>query len=334
MSRLFIFVLLITSFLSAQDEWKLKDGTTIKGEKVDRVGGVYNIELDSGESIIGKIVFEDDKLIRLEVDGKPIELYWKNVLRLAGVQDSDYIRATGEVVGTVVDRDGNEYPVVKIGDQIWMAEDLRVSEPTPPRDGWTKLAFTISLSSTQRSYTYYHPQSFMGFLGYSPEPICPENMHVPTDEDWGRLERTLRQETLTSNQITPDIRSQAKNWLMAEGEGEFANNRTGFSAYKNGRIGFDAGNVVLNQALADRIREGDFRRVAAEYSRPHDDESYSGIEFFYWTSTPNSQNRQQLIYRWMFSNNQFSNEDRNFIIKDDFSESDVIWYLPIRCVED
>ena len=333
MSRLFIFVLLITSFLSAQDEWKLKDGTIIKGEKVDRVGGVYNIELDSGESIIGKIVFEDDKLIRLEVDGKPIELYWENVLRLAGVQDSNYIRATGEVAGTVVDRDGNEYPVVKIGDQIWMAEDLRVSEPTPPRDGWQKLAFTISLSSTQRSYTYYHPQSFMGFLGYSPEPICPENMHVPTDEDWGRLERTLRQETLTSNQITPDIRSQAKNWLMAEGEGEFANNRTGFSAYQNGRIGFFEGRVVLNQALADRIREGDFRRLAAEYSRPHGDEDIDG-KLYYWTSTPNSQNEPQLIYRLMWSQDQFPDINRSFIIKDDFSESDRIWYLPIRCVED
>jgi len=333
MSRLFIFVLLITSFLSAQDEWKLKDGTTIKGEKVDRVGGVYNIELDSGESIIGKIVFEDDRLIRLEVDGKPIELYWKNVLRLAGVQDSNYIRATGEVAGTVVDRDGNEYPVVKIGDQIWMAEDLRVSEPTPPRDGWQKLAFTISLSSTQRSYTYYHPQSFMGFSGYSPEPICPENMHVPTDEDWGILERTLHQETLTQDQVTWEMTSQAANYLIAEGEGAFANNRTGFSAYQNGRIGFNEV-VPLNQNLAELIREGDFRRVAAEYSRPHEDESNSGVQFFYWTSTPNSQNRQQLIYRSMFSNNQFSNEDRNFIIKADFSESDVIWYLPIRCVED
>ena len=55
MSRLFIFILLITSFLSAQDEYELKDGTIIKGTVVSETANETQIETESGEIIIIKV---------------------------------------------------------------------------------------------------------------------------------------------------------------------------------------------------------------------------------------------------------------------------------------
>ena len=52
MSRLFIFILLITSFLSAQDEYELKDGTIIKGTVVSKTANEIKIKTESGEMII------------------------------------------------------------------------------------------------------------------------------------------------------------------------------------------------------------------------------------------------------------------------------------------
>jgi uncharacterized protein (TIGR02145 family) len=175
MSRLFIFILLITSFLSAQDERKLKDGTIIKGEKVDRVGGVYNIELDSGKSIIGQIVFEDTKLIRLVAGSKPVELYWKNIRNITEAENKDdgsyhindnsgrlVINRSGEehiAPGEPIrDIDGNEYQTVEIGPQTWMAENLRVRR-------------------------YKHDQSFIPSHGLTPraEYLYTNNPDIPGD---------------------------------------------------------------------------------------------------------------------------------------------------------
>jgi len=221
MNRLFIFILLITSFLSAQDEWKLKDGTTIKGEKVDRVGGVYNIELDSGESIIGKIVFEDTKLIRLDVVGsKPVELYWENIRNIIKAENED--DGTGRIIDNsdqlvinraheehitpgapIIDFDGNEYETVVIGDQVWMAENLRVThynDGTPIQTGlsndeWGSTrenrfnsyeeagAYSVYNDNEENSDTHGYLYNWYAINNNNGLNIAPDGWHVPTKEE-------------------------------------------------------------------------------------------------------------------------------------------------------
>jgi len=101
--------------------------------------------------------------------------------------------------GSVEDVDGNIYETVKIGNQWWMAENLRV---TKFNDG-SPIAFipvvsgADSMWSNAGSAAYcfindsllgclYNAHVFMG-----DKNIAPEGWHVPTDDEWRELEKTI-----------------------------------------------------------------------------------------------------------------------------------------------
>lgn len=113
----------------------------------------------------------------------------------------------------VIDYDGNEYLTVAIGDQIWMAENLKV---TNYGDGTViPLVEMISqwegLSSSDKAYSWYdnnisYKESFgalytwaatmNGMIGDENasgivQGVCPEGWHIPSDEEWNQLELYL-----------------------------------------------------------------------------------------------------------------------------------------------
>lgn len=249
MSRLFIFILLITSFLSAQDEYELKDGTIIKGTvvsetanetqietesgeiiiikvKIDRIGGVYNIELDSGKSIIGQIVFEDTKLIRLDVVGsKPVELYWENIRNITKAENEDdgtgrindnsdqlvinsrrqEAEDCGNASDDYVDYDGNVYKTVQIGEQVWMAENLRVTHYNDGEPIQTRMSLGTSRWGgipvgmysdlgdfhLEDDYSEIEADAFgknYNWYAVDSDKLAGEGWRVPSDEDWMELE--------------------------------------------------------------------------------------------------------------------------------------------------
>ncbi len=91
---------------------------------------------------------------------------------------------------TCKDIDGNIYKTVQIGDQTWMAENLRT----------TTLTTGISIPENKYIWTAEVPyycrvanSSLSGEILYNwhtvkTEKICPIGWHVPTDEDWLTLE--------------------------------------------------------------------------------------------------------------------------------------------------
>ena len=104
------------------------------------------------------------------------------------------------VIRTVTDVDGNIYLTVKIGDQWWMAENLRT---TRYRNGDP---ITLETDSTAwgenqtEAYCYYDNDSatadpygcyYNGWAVEDARGIAPEGWHVPTDEEWKRLEMFL-----------------------------------------------------------------------------------------------------------------------------------------------
>ena len=111
--------------------------------------------------------------------------------------DVSVIEAT---TGTVTDIDGNVYQTVKIGDQWWLAENLKV---THYRNGEAIPNVTDAnewYNLTTGAYCEYDNNSAnvetYGLL-YNWDAvsdirnIAPEGWHVPTDEEWKQLEMYL-----------------------------------------------------------------------------------------------------------------------------------------------
>jgi len=143
--------------------------------------------------------------------------------------------------GTVTDIDGNTYQTVKIGNQWWMAENLKVTHyrnndeipnVTYYRD-WYDLSTGAycdynnnegNVSSCGRLYNWYAVNDSRN--------IAPEGWHVPTDEEWKELEMYLGMSRSEADNIFwrgtnegKKLKSQS-GWI-SNGNGS---NTSGFSA--------------------------------------------------------------------------------------------------------
>lgn len=99
--------------------------------------------------------------------------------------------------GTVTDIDGNQYQTVKIGDQWWMAENLKVEHyrdgsliteiPTTEADSvWAQsLGAYCSFEDSIYGHLYNH------FAIEDLNGIAPEGWHIPSDAEWKTLEKTI-----------------------------------------------------------------------------------------------------------------------------------------------
>ncbi|NJK95931.1 MAG: hypothetical protein HC905_14355 [Bacteroidales bacterium] len=105
-----------------------------------------------------------------------------------------------ETTGTVTDYQGNTYQTVKIGDQWWMAENLKTTKYSNGSDIplVTNDATWVSLSAP--GYCWYNDNEALNkdiygalYNYYAVETgnLCPAGWNVPTDMDWKQLEMFL-----------------------------------------------------------------------------------------------------------------------------------------------
>jgi uncharacterized protein (TIGR02145 family) len=100
----------------------------------------------------------------------------------------------------VSDIDGNSYTTVTIGNQVWMAENLRVgrlNDGTPLNlisDGetWksTPTPAACWYNNDSAQYHLSHGRMYNGFAALS-SAICPTGWKVPSDVEWGDMIRAL-----------------------------------------------------------------------------------------------------------------------------------------------
>ena len=127
--------------------------------------------------------------------------YAYRVAAFSGTIQSYYsATATATVIKFMVDYDGNAYPTIQIGDQVWMAENLRVTHyrdgtpiPNVPADeAWAKTssgAYCYSNNDAENAETY--GALYNWFAVVDSGHIGPAGWHVPTDVEWKELEMVL-----------------------------------------------------------------------------------------------------------------------------------------------
>ncbi len=100
----------------------------------------------------------------------------------------------------LVDFDGNIYKTVKIGDQVWMAENLGVSryrngDPIPEvqdPEKWKSLKTGAwCYYKNDEEYGEIYGKLYNWHAVNDPRGLAPEGWHVPSDKEWMKLERYL-----------------------------------------------------------------------------------------------------------------------------------------------
>lgn len=135
---------------------------------------------------------------------------------LVALEDSMDVETDTKVADamTVTDIDGNTYKTVQIGDQVWMAENLRVTryaDGTPlvdanRRKDWKKRSLMESTYCWPSEDSAKYAGLYGAFYSWKAatrgvsstrkeqvvsQGICPEGWHLPTDAEWKQLEKFL-----------------------------------------------------------------------------------------------------------------------------------------------
>ena len=155
-------------------------------------------------------------------------------------------------IADVTDVDGNIYKTVKIGNQIWMAENLKTEKY---KDGTAIPMVTDNTAwaaLTTPSYCWYDNDeaankntygALYNWYTVNTGKLCPAGWHVPTDAEWTTLENYLiaigfnYDGTTTENKIAKSLASSS-GWSSSTIVGAIGNtdypakrNISGFAAF-------------------------------------------------------------------------------------------------------
>lgn len=190
---------------------------------------------------------------------------------------------SAEVISNaVIDYDGNSYDAVRIGEQVWMASNLRtthyangeeIPEGTVASD---TVPFRYNPDNNEANvaaygYLYNWPAVMHGAASSEANPsevqgICPNGWHVPSDAEWTQLRNFCARtpECVCSGSGSKIAKSLAADhdWAIsteecAVGNDLSSNNITGFSALPAGSY----------------------------HGRPQDDYVYFGLATLFWSAT-------------------------------------------------
>lgn len=147
--------------------------------------------------------------------------------------------------GSVTDIDGNVYQTVKIGDQWWMAENLKV---THYRNGdaipnvidstsWSNITTGAYCNyDNDDSHVMTYGRLYNWYAVNDSRNIAPESWHVPTDTEWQTLVDYLEGEDVAGANMKE---SGTEHWHSPNYP---ATNWCGFSALPGGSRNYENGN--------------------------------------------------------------------------------------------
>lgn len=242
---------------------------------------------------------------------------------------------------TLTDQEGNTYKTILLGEQCWMAENMRT---TIARDGKPIL---YGSKEERHEWGYlYSPDNRISLVpqyGYlydrdAAEVICPKGWHLPSDADWTLLSSYLsthsqyccgsKSANNAKGLASPTGWNNSTNTCTA-GNGQEYNNTTGFNALPAG--------FSLNP-FEDRLDEKEklqpFYFIEIDGNKIAIDDVFSfGKAAFFWSSTPCDISAPDEIIQWITSDSygRAIYYDRVGIIRDSYEGSAG---LSVRCIHD
>lgn len=146
------------------------------------------------------------------------------------------------------DADGNVYNSVRIGEQIWMAENLRTTKysdgtPIPEVTGnseWASLTTPAFCWYANEKATYGSKYGALyNFYAVNTGNLCPVGWHIPSNEEFQQLADYLGGDAVAGSKL------KDKDSLYWAGPDTLATNETGFSARPGGYRNENNGDFAL-----------------------------------------------------------------------------------------
>ena len=199
---------------------------------------------------------------------------------------------------SIKDYDGNEYKTVRIGGQVWMAENLRASHY---QDG-SKIEGSFLYSKKDKA-TEKYGRFYTWNAAIDERSICPEGWKIPSDQDWQQLEESLG---MASEEI------KKSGWRGKNHEGLFLKakqNNTLLAEYKEkgvNKFGFTARAAGVRTPLGFAVGRNNYAD--------------------FWTSTEKSKTKainRSLV--WLLAN-----PNKGKIFRSSLNKS---WGMSIRCIK-
>lgn len=207
--------------------------------------------------------------------------------------------------GTLTDIDGNEYKTVKIGNQWWMAENLKVTTYANGELLYKKTT-NPDWAEANAAYCKYDDKDDAPGLLYnyaavtSSNQLAPQGWHIPTDDEWKELEKYLGMSQAEADKLT---------WRGSnEGDKLKIEGPEGWTSYENIWGSNESGFTAL--AGSCRLADGTFGQPGLFSTG------------FWWTATPHGD--AEAFYRYLDKKN--SNVFRSHVSKK--------YGMSVRCVKD
>jgi uncharacterized protein (TIGR02145 family) len=151
------------------------------------------------------------------------------------------------------DGDNNYYPVVKVGPQIWMAENLKTTKYNDNTDITNAITNSAWLALTGGGYCWYNndlanKDKFGGLYNWAAVAsgkACPTGWRAPTIDEW----QTLAVNTGGSTYSGGNLKETGFLYWNVPNEG--ATNQSGFSARAGGYRDATAGAGTFHQRSTD-----------------------------------------------------------------------------------
>jgi uncharacterized protein (TIGR02145 family) len=170
-----------------------------------------------------------------------------------------------ELKGIVNDIDGNVYKTIKIGTQVWMAENLKTTRYNEGTVISEVTDFPAWQTLTTPGYCWYNNDStsnaklFGALYNYCPVTdtnslnVCPIGWRVPTDAEWTKLVDFIEKNGCggTSNNIGKSLSARFR-WIgdltaRSVGNDLVSNNNSGFAGLPGGGRSFNGTFVLIGK---------------------------------------------------------------------------------------